>query len=138
MGHSVKKSTKLVHLSTAQMQRLAKPRKGFEPFAQRLAALVENNAKVRAMSEVDTRAMLDELAEYEAVHGAAMAARDQLAMAEQTELLHGSNVWTGMLKIYRYAKTLAADDPALAALIADFEAFMSSPRRKPKTTPTAA
>jgi hypothetical protein len=138
-----KATVALVHLSSAEMRRLPKPRTGFEPFAQRLAALVDDNASVLQIAGVDTSAMLAELAEYEAAHSAALSASNQLKLAQQTEFLHASNVWTQMLRIYRYAKALGVDDQDILNALADFEAFMKKHKKKAAaakaaTAPSAA
>ncbi len=130
-GNEQKATVALVHLSTAEMRRMPKPRTGFEPFAQRLADLVDGNATVSQAAGVDVSAMLEELAEYEAAHSAALSLRNQLKLAEQTEFLHASNVWSLELRIYRVAKALGVDDQDILNALADFEEFM---RRKKRTT----
>ena len=137
-----KATVALVHLSTAEMRRMPKPRTGFEPFAQRLADLVDGNATVSQAAGVDESSMMGELAEYEAAHSAALSLRNQLKLAEQTEFLHASNVWMFELRIYRVAKTLGVDDQDIQNALADFEAFMRTHKKKaakPKapTTPSA-
>ncbi len=42
------KSSTGTHLTEEQVRRLAKPKKGFEPFVQRLTALVSANADIAA------------------------------------------------------------------------------------------
>jgi hypothetical protein len=124
------------------MRHLPKPRTGFEVFAQRLAALVGDNASVLQVAGVDTSAMLAELAEYEAARSAVLSARNQLKLAQQTEFLHASNVWTQMLRIYRYAKAAGVDDQGILNALADFEAFMKKRKKKAAakapTAPSAA
>jgi hypothetical protein len=125
----------LVHLSSAEMRHLPKPRTGFEPFAQRLASLVEGNASVAQAAGVDVSAMLEELNEYEAAHSAALSLSNQLKLAQQTEFLHASNVWMLELRIYRVAKALGVDDQDILNALADFEAFMRNKKRAPAKAP---
>ena len=64
---------------------------------------------------------------------------EQLAMAQETRLLHGSNAWRTTLRLYQFAQAAAPDDPDIQFAIAAFEAFMKRrPKRSKKpTTPPA-
>jgi hypothetical protein len=133
-----KATVALVHLSSAEMRHLPKPRKGFEPYVQRLAALVDGNASVAQAAGVDVSAMLEELDEYEAAHSAALSLSNQLKLAQQTEFLHAANVWSFELRIYRVAKALGVDDQDIQNALADFEAFLKKARKKKAAATTAS
>jgi hypothetical protein len=125
----------LVHLSAADMRRLPKPRNGFEPFAESLIALVKKQPDTLRIKGFDADAVLAELREYQALEAVVTSAKQQLAMAQETRLLHGSNVWRAILRIYRHAQLVALVDPGIAFAIAAFEAFMKV-RKHGKTTTT--
>jgi hypothetical protein len=81
---------------------------------------------------VDVATMEAELAAYETSHATAQALANELAAAQGDALQHASNAWLAELRIYRFAKAYAADDPTMLRAIAEFEAFLSKGPRKNK------
>jgi len=129
----------LVHVSAAEVKRLPRPRGGFETYAETLIALVQKKSGTWRIPGFDAEATLAELAAYRELEPVVSAAQQQLAMAQETRLLHGSNAWRVTLRLYQYAQAAAPDDPDIQFAIAAFEAFMKNGRRKKKvlTTPPA-
>jgi len=129
----------LVHLAAADLKRLPRPRGGFEAFAESLVTLAQKKAGTWRIPGFDAEATLAELAAYRELEPVVSAAQQQLAMAQETRLLHGSNAWRTTLRLYHFAQAAAPDDPDIQFAIAAFEAFMKRrPKRSKKpTTPPA-
>jgi hypothetical protein len=129
-------SGKGTQLTQGQVRRLARPRKGWEPFVARLAALVSANPTKLQLSGVDVATMKAELAAFELAHAHALELESELAEAQGEALQHASNGWLAELRIYRFAKAYAAEDPVMLRAIAEFEAFLAKgPRKKTPSTP---
>jgi hypothetical protein len=140
MGHSMKKATTpaLVRLTPADVHRLSKPKSGFDAYAQALVALLQAKASVLHVTGVDAEIVLDELEAYQALQPVVANAERQAAMARETRLLHASNVWRAMLKIYQHAQLAAENDAEVEDAVAAFETFLKRRRAKTPPAPPAA
>jgi hypothetical protein len=137
-----KQSTQQLHLSASQIRHLAKPRTGFEgPAQQLLAAVLEQSDQV-VPKGFDIAPTLAKITQYQAMTPTVRNKKLDYESAADTQLQLGSEIWQVVLVGYQHAKAAARTNPAIAAAIAPFEAFMkkSRGRRKAKTSsaPVAA
>ena len=132
-----KKSVPLVHVSRGEKQKMLRPRRGYETIARRLIAIVQSDRYKVSIPDLDPDQIESDIAAAEAAHALVGPAMDQLAMATSTELLHSSSVWRQAIRMYRYLKVAAQDDPSLAADLVAIEAFMKTRRASAKPAPSA-
>jgi hypothetical protein len=133
MERKSSKETQLVHVPAEELRHLLRPRGGFDRFANELITLARDHAEAIPMKGFDADAVLAELAAFDALEPAVAAAQKQLQLAQETRLLHASNVWQAMLRIYQWAQLAAQDEPDIDLAIAGFTAFMK--KRKHKVAP---
>jgi hypothetical protein len=133
-------STKQVHLSGSQIRHLAKPRAGFEGPAQQLLAVLLEQPDLIVPKGFDVTTALAKVAQYQAMTPMVRNKKLDYESAADTQLQLGSEIWLLVLSGYQHAKVAARSNPAIAAAIAPFEAFMKKRhgRRKAKTTSTPA
>jgi len=127
----------LVHLSSTALQRLPKPRSGFEPWAMDLIALAKRMPRLQAEA-FDGDALIAELQIPRALQAEISETAKKLDMLRETQLKHNSHVWTEVLGIYERAKTEAKTNPDVEYAIARFEEFMKHGKRKPAIAPKPA
>ena len=125
-----------VHLSAAQIRRLAKPRSGFEGPAQQLLAVLMEQPDDIVPKGFDVATTVANIAEYQAMTPTVRNKKLDYESAADIQLQLGSDIWQVILVGYQHAKAAARTNPAIAAAIAPFEAFMRKGhgKRKAKTS----
>ncbi len=125
----------LVDLTPEEIKKLVKPRPGFENFVGALLSLCRSESELQ-IKGLSPSAIEAAHSAYLALQPLEASASKHLEMVQETRLLHSSNAWSGLLKIYNRAQSVAKTNPAVARGVADFAKFMKiGPRKKKAPAP---
>jgi hypothetical protein len=136
-ANRLRTATTLVDLSPDEVRRLVRPHRGFEVFVEPMVTMYRANLDALRIKGYDPQTTLDDLAAYEALLAEEQAAQLRLELVQKTRLMHASNAWGGVLRIYARADLAAKADAVIDRAIARFRDFMKmGPRKKAVVAPT--
>jgi hypothetical protein len=128
----------LVDLTPDEIKKLVKPRPGFENFLSALLSLYRSEPELQ-IKGLNLALIEAAFSSFVALQPLEASASKHLEMVQETRLLHSSNAWSGMLKIYNRAQSVAKTNQAVARGIADFAKFMKTgPYKKKSPAPAPA